>query len=264
MAAKTSGRGSPPCARQVGRERGGAGRVVRGVEQQLAAVRAAAARSSRPGHCGSRQAGGDRAEPARRCRARRACSSRRTRDRGVAIADGAPREADRVMRVERIARARRGSIGGAAARRRRSDRSAAARVRIAAVADDHRHARLDDAGLLDRDLAQRRAEVLLVIEGDRRDRGRPPGRHDVGGVEPAAEADFEHRHLDAGAAEQLERRPRSSPRRTSAATSSRRRRAGRRSTPRTSSTAATQRVAVRPAGRRSTNRSVRSTRCGDV
>ena len=43
---------SPACVLQVGRERRGAGRVVRGVEQQLAAVRRAGAISSRPGHRG--------------------------------------------------------------------------------------------------------------------------------------------------------------------------------------------------------------------
>ena len=38
MAANTSGRTAPPSVIEIGRERGGAGRVVRGVEQQLAAV----------------------------------------------------------------------------------------------------------------------------------------------------------------------------------------------------------------------------------
>ena len=72
--------------------------------------------------------------------------------------------------------------------------------------DDDRHARLDDAGLLDRDLAQRRAEIALMIERDRGDRGRDQARrrHDVGRVEPAAEADLEDGDLDAGAAEELE------------------------------------------------------------
>ena len=37
--------------------------------------------------------------------------------------------------------------------------------------DDDRHARLDDAGLLARDLGQCRSEMLLVIQVNRRDRG---------------------------------------------------------------------------------------------
>ena len=71
-------------------------------------------------------------------------------------------------------------------------------------ADDDRHARLDDAGLLDGDRFERGAQVLLVIEPDRRDGG-DQRVEDVGRVEPAAEPDFADRDLDAGAAEQLER-----------------------------------------------------------
>ena len=48
--------------------------------------------------------------------------------------------------------------------------------RLAAdIAHDHGNARLDDAGLLRRDLAQRRPEILLMIEVDRRDRGDATG-----------------------------------------------------------------------------------------
>ena len=59
-------------------------------------------------------------------------------------------------------------------------------------------------GLLGRDRRQRVAELRLVIEVDRGD-GRGDGRDDVGGVEAAAEPDFEHGDVDARVAEQLER-----------------------------------------------------------
>ncbi len=54
-------------------------------------------------------------------------------------------------------------------------------------AADRRDARLEDAGLLEGDLLERRAEVFLVVLGDRRDHG-DEGADDVGRVEPAAHA----------------------------------------------------------------------------
>ena len=103
MAAKTSGRGSPPSALQVGRERGGAGRVVRGVEQQLAAVREAPhLEPARPVR--ARQPGLDRLGGHGNA-ARVELLEQAQRDRGVRSLMGA-READR--HAVAIARARRG------------------------------------------------------------------------------------------------------------------------------------------------------------
>ena len=76
-----------PSACQIGRERGGAGRVVRGVEQQLAAVGAAAARSSRPGHSGCASPAAialSRHRNAARVEALRAARRRRRRSRADA------------------------------------------------------------------------------------------------------------------------------------------------------------------------------------
>ena len=57
------------------------------------------------------------------------------------------------------------------------------------------HARLDDAGLLARDLHEGVAEVLLVIQRHIGDRAHL-GSHDVGGVEPPAETDLDARCVD--------------------------------------------------------------------
>ena len=59
-------------------------------------------------------------------------------------------------------------------------------------AGDDGHARLDDAGLLERNRLERVAEVLLMVEADRRD-GAGDGGNDVGRVEAAAQADFDDR-----------------------------------------------------------------------
>ena len=128
----------------------------------------------------------------------RAGAARRRRSR----ADGRRRRPT-VDAVARRVRDRRESSSARRARAR--PRSMAAAASGSSAPDDDRHARLDDAGLLERDLAQRRAEILLVVEGDRRDRRRRSGDSDVGRVEPAAEADLEHGDVDAGAPEQLER-----------------------------------------------------------
>ena len=67
----------------------------------------------------------------------------------------------------------------------------------------HNSVRADDAGLLARDLGDGVAEIFLMIERD-------VGNHrdqrldDVGRVQPAAHADFEHRNLDADAGEVFE------------------------------------------------------------
>ena len=101
---------------------------------------------------------------ARRCRARRAISQHAHGDRGVR-ALMAPAQADRKAGGIRVARADRVARRGCA-RCLRSPRAASGSQRP----DDDRHARLDDAGLLERDRRERRAEMQLMIEGDRRDR----------------------------------------------------------------------------------------------
>jgi hypothetical protein len=69
---------------------------------------------------------------------------------------------------------------------------------------DHRHPGLDDAGLLEGDLFEGVAEVLLMVVSDRGD-GTHRRSNDVGRVESAAEADLDDRDLDAARPEQLER-----------------------------------------------------------
>jgi len=61
---------------------------------------------------------------------------------------------------------------------------------------DDRDARLDDSGLLGGDAREVVAEDLHVVHSDRRDRGRERLRNDVRRIEPPAEADLEHRHVD--------------------------------------------------------------------
>ena len=68
--------------------------------------------------------------------------------------------------------------------------------------DDHRVG-LDDSRLLDCDGLDRRTEVLLVVEADRRDCA--DGRwQDVGCIEPATESDFDDGDVDAGTSKQFE------------------------------------------------------------
>ena len=71
---------------------------------------------------------------------------------------------------------------------------------------NHRHAALDDGGLLAGDGGQRVAEEFHVIHADRRDHGRHRRIDDVGGVEPAAEADFQQHHIGRVLREQTKRR----------------------------------------------------------
>ena len=56
---------------------------------------------------------------------------------------------------------------------------------------DHRHAALDDRSLLAGDRSQRVAEELGVVHADRRDDSGERLLDDIGGIEPAAKADFE-------------------------------------------------------------------------
>ena len=58
-------------------------------------------------------------------------------------------------------------------------------------AADHRHARLDDAGLFAGDRRQRVAELLRVVEADAGD-DRDQRLADVGRIEPAAQSHFQH------------------------------------------------------------------------
>ena len=69
--------------------------------------------------------------------------------------------------------------------------------------DDHRHAGLDDAGFLKRDLAQGVAEMTLVVERDGGDRRDCRVNH-IRRVEASAQADFHHRHRHTFAPKHLE------------------------------------------------------------
>ena len=60
---------------------------------------------------------------------------------------------------------------------------------------DHRHAGLDDAGLLKGDLLDGIAQDLRVIQADRRDDRRQRMLHGVGGIEAAAQAGLQHHIL---------------------------------------------------------------------
>jgi hypothetical protein len=60
---------------------------------------------------------------------------------------------------------------------------------------DERHLRLGDAGLFTGDLGQGGAEPLLVVEAKRGDAGYRRVSDDVGGVEPAAHADLQHKRV---------------------------------------------------------------------
>ncbi len=61
--------------------------------------------------------------------------------------------------------------------------------------DHRRHPRLENAGLLGRDLHDAVAEILDVIERDRSDHGRDRALDDVGRIEPAAKPDFHQQHV---------------------------------------------------------------------
>ena len=68
------------------------------------------------------------------------------------------------------------------------------RKRLARLARDHRrHAALENAGLLGGDFFDRVAEEVAMVERQARDHARQRALDDVGGVEPAAEPDFEEK-----------------------------------------------------------------------
>jgi hypothetical protein len=67
----------------------------------------------------------------------------------------------------------------------------------------HGHAGLDDPGLLEGNPGERGAQMLLVIESDRRD-GAGHGGNDVGGVKAAAQPHFDDRDFDGRPPEELE------------------------------------------------------------
>ena len=74
-------------------------------------------------------------------------------------------------------------------------------------AADNGDAGLDDPGFLEGDLPERRAEMLLVVPGDRGD-DRDERADDVGRVEPAAHPDLEDRDVDPALGELHERKGR--------------------------------------------------------
>ena len=78
------------------------------------------------------------------------------------------------------------------------------RARVGLRRDHGRHAALEDAGLLGGDLLERVAEKFDVIDRDRRDDAGERTLDHIGGVEPAAEADFEQQHVGGMAREQHE------------------------------------------------------------
>jgi hypothetical protein len=88
-------------------------------------------------------------------------------------------------------------------------------------ATDDDHCRLDDARLLKGNLRERMAKMLFVVQ---RDGGYGADRRNehVGRVEAAAEADFDHSHLDAFATEDFERDCRRGLQRTSVGQAARR------------------------------------------
>src|SRR5262249_13427185 len=73
---------------------------------------------------------------------------------------------------------------------------------------DRRHLRLENAGLLRRDLADGIAEMFGVIERYRRDHGGKRALDDIGGIKPSAQADFEQQHVGWTAREQQQPRRR--------------------------------------------------------
>ena len=81
--------------------------------------------------------------------------------------------------------------------------------RLARLARDHRrHAGFENAGLLGGDRGDRVAEKIAMIERHARDDARERTLDHVGGVEPAAEPDFEQQHIGRMAREQQKGRRR--------------------------------------------------------
>ena len=60
---------------------------------------------------------------------------------------------------------------------------------------DRRHARLENARLLRRDLAHGIAEMLDMVERNRRDHRGQRVIDDIGGIEPPAHSDLEQHHI---------------------------------------------------------------------
>ena len=201
---------------QRGRQRAGAVRVVRGVDEHGRALAApAASRSSRPGeaHRGERRAhrvGVDRLlsarprsaprprpAPARRWPpgARRAAAGRCRRPAAEA-AQREPLPADRDLAGSATPNSAPYRATCASTSTQRSSSTCGHR-RV--LLGQHRHrARLDDPGLLPGDAQHVGAQVLGVVEPDRGDhRDRAVG--DVGGVPPAAQPDLDHRRPRPGA-----------------------------------------------------------------
>ena len=147
----------PAIGPQIGRERGGAGRVVGGVEQQLAPI-------GEP----------TRFKPSWPLRIGEPGSDRMSWDaNAVRIEDLEQTNRDR--RVRLLMRTREANREVSAIRRRRPDELGAALARDPLDdggrlglerPDDNRDAGLDDARLLERDFPQRGAEVLLMLERD--------------------------------------------------------------------------------------------------
>ena len=81
--------------------------------------------------------------------------------------------------------------------------------RVARLAHhDRRHPALEDTGLLSGNLLDRVAEEFGVVQGEARDHARERTLHDIGGVEPPAEPDFEQENIGPMPREQQKRRRR--------------------------------------------------------
>ncbi len=77
------------------------------------------------------------------------------------------------------------------------------RQRLARLSgDDGRYPRFEDAGLFGGDLFDGVAEKFAVIERQPRDDARQRTLDDIGGVEPAAQSDFQQQHIGGMAREQ--------------------------------------------------------------
>ena len=198
---------------QVGREGGCAGRIVGRVEQDLAAIcQPAQVEPPWPRGSGERRSDGigrhrnllrvqqleypdgdqriaNLMRPPQANRDIPIIARRRAKGDGVGQPSG---DRDTVGRANQ----RSAAILGDAC-----DRSECLRLELP---DDHRDARLDDAGLFPCDLCERRPEVLLMIVRDRCD-GRRHRLNHICRIEAAAEADLQYRRVDAGAAKELER-----------------------------------------------------------
>ncbi len=72
--------------------------------------------------------------------------------------------------------------------------------------EDRRNARLQDARLLGGDLVQRRTQEFRMVDRDRHDEAGERTLDHVGGIEPAAEADFQEQHVGWMARKEQKRR----------------------------------------------------------